>query len=254
MRERIWQRESDVVGTALRAVRNDAPVMLRRRFIAARSASAPYHLSHWAQYVGSCCLCCFLVFISSVVFAAPRLIVPSEGIAFGEVAVGSNVVGKVVLRNEGSTTVSVSRVKACCGAKAELSSPKIPPNGCECCQCENVANLQCCQFPIGHWPLELDTFPEARCAVAVPLAECVVGPLLVFSRWVRLSAAAVSAMLAVFIMALSQAALRGLDVSCGCFGGTSSSGPLPAILRDLLLLVPSLWLTLRRQQLVVKGD
>ena len=28
-----------------------------------------------------------------------------------------------------------------------------------------------------------------------------------------------SAMLVVFIIALSQAALRGLDVSCGCFGG-----------------------------------
>jgi hypothetical protein len=53
-------------------------------------------------------------------------------------------------------------------------------------------------------------------------------------------------MLAVFVMALSQAALRGgLDVSCGCFGGASSSGPLPAILRDLLLLVPSIWLSLR---------
>ena len=44
---KVSARESDVVGTALRAVRNGAPVMLRRRFIAARSASAPYHLSHW---------------------------------------------------------------------------------------------------------------------------------------------------------------------------------------------------------------
>ena len=105
------------------------------------------------QYAVSCCLCCFLVFISSVAFAAPRLIVPSEGIAFGEVAVGSNVVGKVVLRNEGSTTVSVSSVKACCGAKAGLSAMKIPPNGCECCQCENVAssNVASFQLGIGHW-------------------------------------------------------------------------------------------------------
>ena len=46
-----------MVGTALRAVRNGAPLMLRRRFIAARSASAPYHLSHWVamrlQYVAN---------------------------------------------------------------------------------------------------------------------------------------------------------------------------------------------------------
>ncbi len=142
-----------MVGTALRAVRNGAPLMLRRRFIAARSASGPYHLSHWVQYVGSCCLRCFLILISFVAFAAPRLIVPSEGIAFGEVAVGSNVVGKVVLRNEGSATVSVSRVKACCGAKAEPSAMKIPPNCCECCQCENVAssNVASSHSAIGNW-------------------------------------------------------------------------------------------------------
>ena len=142
-----------MVGTAPRAVRNGAPLVLRWRHIAARTECAPYHLSHWVQNAVSCCLCCFLVFISSVAFAAPRLIVPSEGIAFGEVAVGSNVVGKVVLRNEGSTTVSVSRVKACCGAKAGLSAMKIPPNGCECCQCENVAssNVASFQLGIGNW-------------------------------------------------------------------------------------------------------
>ena len=84
--------------------------------------------------------------------ATPRLEVSPEGIAFGEVAVGSNVVGRVEIRNVGSATVSVSRVKACCGAKAELSSPKIPPNGCECCQCENVAssNVTNIQLGIGH--------------------------------------------------------------------------------------------------------
>ena len=316
--------------------------MLRWRFIAARSASAPYHLSHWAQYAVSCCLCCFLILISPVALATPRLEVSPEGIAFGEVAVGSNVVGKVVLRNEGSATVAVSRVKACCGAKAELSAMKIPPKGSAtlsvsltpqdvgafsksiqiACDdpgrpilsvpvsgvvvapptaegrslppCENIvrtvlAAFICvgAAFLVWRWR---GRFSARRClegvcrvglgglfayagamklcdvsafagllsryemlpdfslsffAVAVPLAECVVGPLLVFSRWVRLSAAAVSAMLVVFIIALSQAALRGLDVSCGCFGGASSSGPLPAILRDLLLLVPSLWLAVR---------
>ena len=35
-----------MVGTALRAVRNDAAVMLRLWYFAARSASAPYHSSH----------------------------------------------------------------------------------------------------------------------------------------------------------------------------------------------------------------
>ena len=303
-------------------------------------------LSHWVakrlQYVVSCCLCCFLAFISSMALATPRLEVSPEGIAFGEVPVGSNAVGRIELRNEGNAVVSVSRVKACCGAKAELSAMKIPPNGSAmlsvsltpqeigafsksiqiACDdpgrpilsvpvsgvvvappaaegrspplrenivrtvlaafiCVGAAFLvwkgrrrfsvrRClegvCRVGLGglfayagamklcdvsafagllsRYEM-LPDFSLSIFAVAIPLAECVIGSFLVFSRWVRLSAAAVSAMLAVFVMALSQAALRGLDVSCGCFGGTSSSGPLPAILRDLLLLVPSLWLTLR---------
>ena len=44
---KVSVRESDVVGTALRAVRNGAPLMLRLWYFVARSASAPYHLSHW---------------------------------------------------------------------------------------------------------------------------------------------------------------------------------------------------------------
>ena len=90
--------------------------------------------------------------LNSVTFAAPRLAVPPEGVAIGEVAVGSNVVGRVEIRNVGSATVSVSRVKACCGAKAELSAMKIPPNGCECCQCASVAssNVANIQLGIGH--------------------------------------------------------------------------------------------------------
>ena len=95
------------------------------------------------------------LFVAWAAIAAPRLAVTSEGVAFGEVPVGSNVVGKVVLRNEGSTTVSVSRVKACCGAKAELSAMKIPPNGCECCQCASVASSNVASFQLatgtGYW-------------------------------------------------------------------------------------------------------
>ena len=94
---KVSAREIGMVGTALRAVRNGVPLMLRLWYFAARSASAPYHLSHWVQYAGSCCLCCFLILISSVAFAAPRLVVPPDEIAFSEVAVGSNVVGKAEL-------------------------------------------------------------------------------------------------------------------------------------------------------------
>ena len=78
-------------------------------------------------------------------------------------------------------------------------------------------------------------------AAVLPAAECAAGLLLVFSKWVRASAAAVTAMLVVFIVALVQAAVRGLDVSCGCFGGTSSAsdGIWPAVARDAVLLAAS---------------
>jgi hypothetical protein len=93
-----------------------------------------------------------ILFSAWPAIAAPRLVVPPEGIAFGEVAVGSNAVGRIELRNEGNAAVSVSRVKACCGAKAELSAMKIPLNGCECCQCASVAssNVTNIQLGIGH--------------------------------------------------------------------------------------------------------
>ena len=117
-----------MVGTAPRAVRDGTPLMLRRCFIAARSASAPYHLSHWVQYVGSCCLCCFLILISSVAFAAPRLAVPPEGVAIGEVAVGS-------------------------AEHARDLKGTVPHAAIECCQCESVAssNVASFQLAIGKW-------------------------------------------------------------------------------------------------------
>ena len=54
---KVSARESGAVGTAPRAVRNDAPVMLRRRHIADARDARPYHLSHWVamrlQYVAN---------------------------------------------------------------------------------------------------------------------------------------------------------------------------------------------------------
>ena len=274
-------------------------------------------------------------------FAAPRLAVNADGIVFGEVSVGSNVVGRTELRNTGNSIISVSRIKACCGAKAELSAMKIPPDGsailsvsltphdagtftksiqisCDdperpivsvpvsgvavasksagnyrISPCENTVRLalgillyiwfalfvwhgcRCftlryCFDGISRIALggifvyagalkfcDVETFsgllsryemlPEISLpffALAIPVVECVIGLLLAVPRFVRFSAAAVSAMLVVFIVALSQAAVRGLDVSCGCFGGISSEGLLSAILRDVFMLFISLRLML----------
>ena len=63
------------------------------------------------------------------VFAAPRLVVPPEGIALGEIATGEESHGAVQLRNTGDSPLHVTRVKACCGATAELVPMVLPPGG-----------------------------------------------------------------------------------------------------------------------------
>ena len=93
------------------------------------------------QYAVSCCLCCFLVFISSVAFAAPRLAVPPEGVAFGEVSVGS-------------------------AEHARDLKGTVPHAAIECCQCESVAssNVASFQLAIGKWNwilATMATFPKA---------------------------------------------------------------------------------------------
>ena len=73
-----------------------------------------------------CCLCCFPILALS---AAPRLAVPAEGVAFGEIAAGEAAERTVELRNASGSPVAVSLVKGCCGAEAELSPMRIGPGG-----------------------------------------------------------------------------------------------------------------------------
>ena len=52
--------------------------------------------------------------------AAPRLIVPPEGVAFGEIPAGEAAETVIELRNVSSSPVFISQVKGCCGADAAL--------------------------------------------------------------------------------------------------------------------------------------
>jgi uncharacterized membrane protein YphA (DoxX/SURF4 family) len=83
-------------------------------------------------------------------------------------------------------------------------------------------------------------------AFGVPALEVLLGVLLVvglFSRW---AAAAVGAILVVFIAAIASAWARGLSIDCGCFGGGGDIAPgqtryVEEILRDIgLFLVAAL--------------
>jgi len=290
--------------------------------------------------------------LSLPVLAAPRLVVPPEGIAFGEVPAGTNVSGKVELRNGGTVPVHVSRVKACCGATAELSPRAIPPGGVATLSVSlltqdvgpfsKTIRISCddpeqplVSVPVtgtvvadvperedvpsrhdGHSALFLvfggvlpiavlvdilwcpahdapwrrrarkglayvvrigigglfiyagcvkmgdwdafaelvaryDMLPSAGIrpfACTLPAVELLAGAAFAFSPWTRSAARIVAALLLAFMAALAQAAVRGLDVSCGCFGGPLHGARLELLLaigRDVLLLIPSLWLAMR---------
>lgn len=85
-------------------------------------------------------------------------------------------------------------------------------------------------------------------ALALPMLELIAGAALVLSRWTREAALVVACMLAMFIVALGVALARGLEIDCGCFGVPSVGGRAEmyiALVRDIVLLVPAVWLTFR---------
>lgn len=86
-------------------------------------------------------------------------------------------------------------------------------------------------------------------AVALPWLEVLCGSCLVLGRWVS-PALFVAAVLGLgFCGALAQAALRGLELQCGCFGTIMPSwfDQLPmALVRAALLAVVAVWLWLTR--------
>ena len=76
-------------------------------------------------------------------------------------------------------------------------------------------------------------------AFTLPYIEILAGTLLIFNRRVRASALVAGGLNLVFIVALCSALVRGLDIDCGCFGsaGQGASTVLPALIRDLVIMV-----------------
>jgi len=71
---------------------------------------------------------------------------------------------------------------------------------------DNIANYRVMPYPMIN-----------LVAVMLPWIEIVSGFLLVTGIWIRANALVVSGMLVVFSLAILQALLRNLDISCGCF-------------------------------------
>ena len=84
----------------------------------------------------------------------------------------------------------------------------------------------------------------------LPFAEIALGVLLLIGLATRVVAIATAALLLVLVAAVTSAAVRGLSIDCGCFGG---GGPVPPgqtaygaeIARDVGLLVLAGWLVTR---------
>jgi uncharacterized membrane protein YphA (DoxX/SURF4 family) len=98
-----------------------------------------------------------------------------------------------------------------------------------------------------------DVLPTAMVgpvADALPLVELCLGMLLLVGIGVRFTAVLSTALLLVFVLALSQAWMRGLTIECGCFGG---GGEVAAgdtrygreLFRDAVFLTLAGWLVLR---------
>jgi putative oxidoreductase len=94
-----------------------------------------------------------------------------------------------------------------------------------------------------HFTQEIDNYQMlpyllvTLLAVILPWVEVMCGILLIFGKWLRGASLILMAMNIVFIIAISAALLRGLDISCGCFGaGASEKVGIRKIVEDIIFL------------------
>ncbi len=87
-------------------------------------------------------------------------------------------------------------------------------------------------------------------AVWLPWVEVFAGICVIMRSLYRGALALLTAAMAIFLVAISSAWARGLDVECGCFAGKGLTGSyLEIILRDLLILGVAIYLMLRQATL-----
>lgn len=85
-------------------------------------------------------------------------------------------------------------------------------------------------------------------AVAFPCLELICGVGLITGIWHECVSLLAVAMSSIFVLMLTQAMIRGLDLNCGCFGsarGLWINLPYIALLRACLMLWAAVWLQRR---------
>ena len=78
-------------------------------------------------------------------------------------------------------------------------------------------------------------------AATLPAVELAIGAALLAGPrpWVRAGALASAALLAVFTVAVGSAVVRGINITCGCFGAGSGPVTWMTVIRDVALLAAS---------------
>jgi uncharacterized membrane protein YphA (DoxX/SURF4 family) len=80
-------------------------------------------------------------------------------------------------------------------------------------------------------------------ALILPWFEFLLGILLIAGVGLRWTGMIASALLLLFIGAMTRAYMNGLEIMCGCFGNNEKLGPL-TLLRDSSMLIPALGVTI----------
>jgi len=103
----------------------------------------------------------------------------------------------------------------------------------------------------------LPDLAAAGVALWLPWFELCTGVAILWSRHRRAALWVVVALNLVFLAAIGQAAVRELDIVCGCFGRPASvrgAGYLPYLARDLAFLAAAVWLLRREPATAVQSQ
>ena len=77
-----------------------------------------------------------------------------------------------------------------------------------------AASIRTYELGLPEWFVSLSAY-------GLPYLEILLGLYLIVGLFTRVSAWTTNAIMVVFILALLQGALRGLEIDCGCFGNTA---------------------------------
>jgi len=85
----------------------------------------------------------------------------------------------------------------------------------------------------------------APAAATLPGVEIVIGLALVLGGWPRAAGLVAAGLLAVFAVAVASALARGINLECGCFGGTREIATWWTFARDVALFGAAGFVALR---------